>query len=144
MALGAGAESSQSGSYVTTNIHNFTLVSLASTAMPHPSGLPFRAMVPSHPTHLTTYSTPHYLRSRKVFPAVGTICASPTCRGNEVIISRASLDGVESEQSVGRNRVRSSLVCRRQPCLMTRAHLLIDTGPGCWLDDKRAPPQVIG
>ena len=56
------------------------------------------------------YSTPHCLRSRKVFPAVGTICVSSTCRRNEVIISRASLDGVESERSVGRNRVRSSLV----------------------------------
>ena len=29
---------------------------------------------------------------------------------NEVIISRASLDGMESERSVGRNRARSSLV----------------------------------
>ena len=144
MTLGAGAESSQSGSHMTTNIHNFTLVNLASTAMPHPTGLLFRATVPSHPTHSTTYSTAHCLRSRKVFPAVGTICASPTCRGNEVIISRASLDGMESEQSIGRNRVCSSLVCRRQPRLMTRAHLLIDAGPGCWLDDEGAPPQVIG
>ena len=54
--------------------------------------------------------TPHCLRSRKVFPAVGTICVSSTCRRNEVIISRASLDGVESERSVGRNCTRSSLV----------------------------------
>ena len=79
MTLGAGAESSQSGSHVTTNIHNVTLVSLASTATPHLAGLPFRATVLSHLTHLTTYSTPHYLRSRKVFPAVETICASLTC-----------------------------------------------------------------
>ena len=86
------------------------MASLVSATMPYPAGLPFRATVPSHPMHSTTYSTPHCLRSRKVFPAVGTICASPTCRGNEVIISRASLDGVESERSVGRNRVRSSLV----------------------------------
>ena len=35
-------------------------------------------------------------------------------------------------------------LCRRQPRLMTRAHLLINTGPGCWLDDEGAPPQVIG
>ena len=78
--------------------------------MPHPAGLSFRATVPSHPTHLTTYSTSHCLRSRKVFPAVGTICTSPTCRGNEVIIFQASLDGVESKWSVRRNQVHSSLV----------------------------------
>ena len=78
--------------------------------MPHLAGLPFKATVPSYPTYLTTYPTPHCLRSRKVFPAVGIICASPTCRGNEVIISWASLDGVESERLVGRNRVRSFLV----------------------------------
>ena len=36
------------------------------------------------------------------------------------------------------------LLCRRQPRLMTRAHLLISTGPGCLLDDKGAPSQVIG
>ena len=72
----AGAESSRSRSHVTTIIQNFTLVSLTSTAIPHPAGLPFGAMVFSHPTHLTTYSTPHCLRSRKVFPAVGTICWS--------------------------------------------------------------------
>ena len=27
---------------------------------------------------------------------------------------------------------------RRQPCQMTKAHLLIDIGWGCWPDDKRA------
>ena len=86
------------------------MVSLASTATPHPARLPFRATVPSHPTHSTTYSTPHCLRSRIVFPAVGTICTLPTYQGNEVIISRASLDGVESEHLVGCNRVCSSLV----------------------------------
>ena len=75
---------------------------------------------------------------------MGTICALPTCRGNEVIISQASLDSVESEQSVGRNRVRSSLMCSRQPRLMTKAHLLIGIGPGCWLDDEGALPRVIG
>ena len=36
------------------------------------------------------------------------------------------------------------LLCRCQPCLMTKAHLLISTNQGCWLDDKGAPPQVIG
>ena len=78
--------------------------------MPHPAGLLFRATVPSHPTHSTTSSTPHYLRSQKVFPAVGTICALPTCRGNEVISSWASIDGVEFERLVRRNQVCSSLM----------------------------------
>ena len=110
MTLGAGVESSWSGSHITTIIQNFTLVSLASTAMPHPARLPFRATVFSYPTHSATYSTPHCLRSRKVFPVVGTICTLSTCWGNEVIISQASLDGVESERSFGRNRVCSSLV----------------------------------
>ena len=60
----------------------------------------------SHPSHLTL----HCLRSRNVFLAVETICASPICQGNEAIISRASLNDVESERLVGRNRVRSFLV----------------------------------
>ena len=29
-------------------------------------------------------------------------------------------------------------LCRRQPCQLTKAYFLIDTGQGCWLDDKRA------
>ena len=33
---------------------------------------------------------------------------------------------------------------RCQPRQMTRAHLLIGSDQGCWLDDKGAPPQVIG
>ena len=45
-----------------------------------------------------------------VFPAVGTICALPTGRGNEVIISRASLNDVEFEWLFGRNRVCSFFV----------------------------------
>ena len=110
MTLGARAESSRSRSHVTTIIQNFTLVSLASTATPHPAGLPFGAMASSHPTHSTTYSTPHCLRSRKIFLAMGTICASPTCRGMRIIIFRASLDGMESERLVGRNRVCFSFV----------------------------------
>ena len=35
-------------------------------------------------------------------------------------------------------------LCRRQPCQMTRAHLLIGTGQSCWLDNKRVLSQVIG
>ena len=108
--LGARAESSQSGSHVITIIQNFTLVSLASTATPHPAGLPFGAIAPSHPTHSTTYSTSYCLRSRKVFPTVGTICVLPTYRGMRIIISQASLDSVEFERLVGHNQVRSSLV----------------------------------
>ena len=81
MTLGAGAESSQSGSHVTTIIQKFILVSLASTATPHSPRLAYGAMVPSHFMHSTTYLTSHCLCSRKVFPVVGTICALPTCQG---------------------------------------------------------------
>ena len=81
VTLGAGAESFWSKSYMITTIQNFTLVSLTSTTIPHPVGLSFRAMVLSHLTHSTTYSTPHCLRSWKVFPTVGTIFASPICWG---------------------------------------------------------------
>ena len=31
-------------------------------------------------------------------------------------------------------------LCKRQSRLMTRAHLLIGSGQGCWLDDDKAPP----
>ena len=56
--------------------------------------------------HLTL----HCLRSRKIFPAVGTICTLPTCCGMRIIIFRASLDSVESERLVECNRVCSSFV----------------------------------
>ena len=119
--------------------------------MPYLAGLPFRATVPSHPTHLTTYSTPHCLRSWKVFPAVGTICALPTCRGNEVIISRASLDGMESKRLIGRNRVRSSLVQTSasfddegSPSHRYWSGLLArwrkSASPGHWVDDRGLTP----
>ena len=128
MTLGAGAESFRSGSHVTTIIQNFTLVSLASTAMSHLAELLFGAMAPSHLTHLTTYLTPHCLCSQKVFLAVGTICALLTCRRMRIIISRASLDGVESKWSVGGNRVCSSLV--QMSASLSRIY---------WLADKSSP-----
>ena len=78
MTLGAGAESSQNRSHVTTIIKNFTQVGLVSTTTPHSAKVLFRATVCSHLTHVTIYFTLHYLHSRKIFPAVGTICALPT------------------------------------------------------------------
>ena len=81
VTFGAKAESFQSRSHVITIIQNFTLVSLAFIIIPYPVGLPFRAMVLSRLLHLITYLTPHCLRSRKVFPAVETICTLPICRG---------------------------------------------------------------
>ena len=128
MILKAGAESSWSGSHVTTIIHNFTLVSLAFIATPHPAGLPFRATVSFHLTHSTTNSTPHCLHSRKLFPAVGTICILPTCWGNEVIISRTSLNDMEFERLVGRNWVHLSLMqTSASSSILVRVY---------WLDDK--------
>ena len=51
-----GTESSQSGGHVTTIIQNFTLVSLTSSVMPHPIGLPLIATVPSPPRHSSSYA----------------------------------------------------------------------------------------
>ena len=68
-----------------------------------PSWAPISSPVLPYLMHSTTYSTPHCLRNQKVFLAVEIICALPICRGNEVDISRALLDGVESERLVGRN-----------------------------------------
>ena len=56
MTLRAEVDSSQSGSYVTTIIQNFTLVSLTSTATSHSVRLSFEATVLSHPTHSITYT----------------------------------------------------------------------------------------
>ena len=63
-----------------------------------------------------------------------------------VIISRASLDGMESEMLVGGNQVRSSFmqtsaslsVLVRVTDSKIRAHLyyIISTSQGYWLDDK--------
>ena len=72
------------------------------------------------------HSAPYFSRSRKVFPAVGTICALPTCRGMSIIIFRAPLDSVESEWSVRRNWVCSSLV--QMSASSSRVYWLADKG----------------
>ena len=46
----------RSGSYVTTIIQNFTLVSLTSSVMPHPAGLSLGAAVPSLLMYLSPYA----------------------------------------------------------------------------------------
>ena len=56
MTLGARAESSQSRIHVTTIIQDFILVILTFTITPHPVGLLFRAAIPSHSMHSTTYA----------------------------------------------------------------------------------------
>ena len=68
-----------------TIIQNFTLISLTSTATPHPAGLRFRTIVSFHPMHLTIYLTSHCLRSWKIFPAVETICVLPTSQGMRLL-----------------------------------------------------------
>ena len=126
---------------------------LTSTVTPQPIKLPLGAAVSSLPTHLFSnaldfllwqgrmtrkddnissyaldhlHSTPYYLRSRKVFRAVGTICASPTCCGMRIIISEAALDSVESERLVGRNQVCFSLV--QTSALSSRVYWLAGKG----------------
>ena len=67
------AENSQSRSHVTIIIQNFILVSLISITMPHPIGFWHHGSVSSYVfDHL--YLTSHCLCSRKIFPAIGTIC----------------------------------------------------------------------
>lgn len=50
-----GVESFQSRNHMTAIIQNFTLVSMTSTAMPHPTKLPFGAMVLLHLMYLSPY-----------------------------------------------------------------------------------------
>ena len=80
-------------------------------------------------TRPTMHSTPHRLRSRKAFPAVGTICVSSTCWEMRFIISRASLDG--GEWAIGWT----------QPDFLPCADvsLVIGIGQG-WLDDEGLTP----
>ena len=114
MTLEAGVESSQSKNHMTTIIQNFTLVSLAFIAMSHPAWLLFRAVVPSYSMHSTIYSTPHYLHSRKVFPAVGTICALLTCQGMRLSFLKRHWIGWSLSDWLDATKF-ASLLCRRQP-----------------------------
>ena len=87
-----GAESFQSGSQVTAIIQNFTLVSLTSTAIPHPIGLLCGAMVLSRLMHLTSYalnSSPSI--SGKVIPALISIYVLSTCQSMRFIIFECHL-----------------------------------------------------
>ena len=91
-----------------------------------------------------------YLHVGNIFRSNIYLCFVHLSR-NEVIISRASPDGVESEQLIGCNRARSSLVQTsallsvlvRVIGYMTRAHLwyVISPSQGYWLDDEGAPSE---
>ena len=98
---------SRSRSHVTTIIQDFTLVSLTSSVMPYPAGLPLGAALPSLlRTCLLTYSSPYVLVSLHTrlpthlsyryvrVPAGRTFrldiyLRSSTCRG--VILDRRSI-----------------------------------------------------
>ena len=70
-----------------------------------------RRIIISHPTHLTTYSLNSLLPTQsKSISGCGNYLCFVYLLKNEVIISRASLDDVEFERSVGHNRIRSSFV----------------------------------
>ena len=149
MTLGAGIKSSQSGSYVTTIIQNFILVSLASTTMHHPAGLPFRAMIPSHPMHSTIYLILYCLCSWKVFLAIKTICALPTYW--EMRLSFLKRHWMAWSLSGWLDAIKLALsLCRRQPCYWYWSGLLARWRKFTFgmssvlvrvyqLDDKRAP-----
>ena len=143
MTLGAGAESFRSGSHVTTIMQT----SLWS-AWPPPqrltqpgSHLELRFLLILRtwpPTRLLTiYAVRRYFRLWELsvlYPLVEEMRLSFLKRHWMAWSLSSWLDAIEF----------TSLLCKRQPCLMTRAHLLIGTGQGCWLDNERAPLQVIG
>ena len=89
---------------------------LTSTITPHPVGHPFRAAVPSHPMHLTTYVLNSSLLTKlEGISGYGNYLYFVYLSRNKVIISRALLDGIEFKQSDGHNQICSSLY-RRQTC----------------------------
>ena len=143
MTLGAGAESFRSGSHVMTIIQTSPW-----SAWPPPqyltqpgSHLEPRFLLILHtraPTWLlTVYTVGRYFRLGELSVLrllVEEMRLSFLERYWMAWSLSSRLDATEF----------ASPLCRYQPRLMTRAHLLIGTGPGCWLDDKRAPSQVIG
>ena len=124
-----GAESSQSGNYVITIIQNFTLITLTSTTMPQPIGLPFRATVPSHPMHSTTYALNFlpFTQSEDISGYKNYLCFVHLLK-NEVIISQSSLDSVESELLVGCNRHSSLVKTLALSLVLVRIYWLDDQG----------------
>ena len=143
VTLGAGAESSQSGIHVTTIIQTSPW-----SAWPPPQRLiqpgshlepRFLLILCTRPPIrlLTVYAVGRYFRLWKLFvlrSLVKEMGLSFLERHWMAWSLSGRLDATEFAPPL----------CRHQPRLMTRAHLLIGTGQGCWLDDKGAPPQVIG
>ena len=143
MTLGAGAESFQSGSHVTTIIQTSPWL-----AWPPPECLTqpgshlepqfFLILRTQPPTRLfIVYAVGRYFRLWELSvlrPLVEEMRLSFLKRHWMAWSLSSRLDATEF----------AFPLCRRQPRLMTRAHLLIGTGPGYWLGDEGAPPQVIG
>ena len=84
---------------------------LTSIVTPYSIKLSLRAVVLSHPTHLTTYGLDSLLpmQSEGISSYGNYLCFVHLSR-NEVITSRVSLDGMEFERLVERNQTCSSLV----------------------------------
>ena len=100
--------------------------------------------------HSTTYSlNSSFPMQSKGISGYGNYLCFVYLSRNEIIISWASVDGVEFERLVGCKQTCSSLVQTSASSLvlvqvtgsMTRAHLwyIIGTGQGYCLDDKGAP-----
>ena len=105
---------------MTTIIQNFTRVSLTSNVMLHLVELPFGAAVPFLPTHLSLYTLVSLCTCLPILDSslsiqsegisgYGNYLYFVHLSRNEIIISRASLDSMESEQLVRRNQTCSSL-----------------------------------
>ena len=142
VTLGAGAESSRSGNHVTTIIQTLPwsvwpplqrLTQRGSHLEPR-FLLILRTWQPTQ--LLTVYAVGRYFRLWKLSvlcPLVKEMRLSFLERHLMAWSLSSRLDATEF----------ALFLCRRQPRLLTRAHFLIGTGPGCWWDDERAPSQVI-
>ena len=143
VTLGAGAESSQSGSHVTTIIQTSP-----QSAWPPPQRL----------TQSGSHLKPRFLLILRTRPPTQLLTVYAVGRYFWLwelsvlcpLVEEMRLSFLEHHWMTWSLSSRLNAtefappLYRHQPRLMTRAHLLIDTGPDCWLDDKRAPPQVIG
>ena len=142
MTLGAGAESSWSGSHMTTIIQTslwsaWPLPQVFTQPGSHLESRFFLILRTQPPTRLLTiYAVGRYFRLWKLSvlcPLVEEMRLSfLKCHWMAWSLG-GRLDATEF----------ASPLCRRQPRQLIRAYLLIGTSHDCWLDDEGLLPQVI-
>ena len=139
-----GAESFWSGSYMTTIIQNFTLVSLISTMTPYPVEFLLGATISSLLTHSTFYvldslytclpmysSFQHYvfILVKKIF-RLSIYLRSSTCQGMQFVIFNCRSIW---QKNWATGWTQSTLL------LYVVVSLVISIGQSNWLDDKWSP-----